>query len=71
LEEGIDRYKQLLLTIDKTIDHLEGKTKMKYEELYVGFEEKIKEYEQIMVASGKATEEDHSTPHFLTLQSNI
>lgn len=50
LESDIDRKKQLLATIDKTIEHLRGKYKMSSEELYYGFDSKRqKEYEQYLV----------------------
>jgi hypothetical protein len=38
LEEGLDRTKNLLETIDNTINHLRGKQKMKDEGLYKGFD---------------------------------
>ena len=37
LQTRIARVGQLLETIDKTIEHLKGKTKMKSEEMFVGF----------------------------------
>lgn len=50
LEQEIDRKHQLLLTIDKTIAHLQGQTEMKNEELYKGFDlAKQAEYEQYLV----------------------
>jgi DNA-binding transcriptional MerR regulator/predicted SAM-dependent methyltransferase len=41
LEEDIARKNSLLVTIDKTIQHLRGKRIMKCEELYFGFDKKI------------------------------
>ena len=37
LEKNLAQTRQLIETIDKTIDHLKGKTKMKGEEMFVGF----------------------------------
>ena len=37
LEKNLAQARQLIETIDKTIDHLKGKTKMKGEEMFVGF----------------------------------
>ena len=53
LEQGLDQTQQLIKTIDKTVEHLRGKYKMKGEELYYGFEsEKQKQYEKDLVAKG-------------------
>lgn len=50
LQSDIDRTKTLLKTIDKTIKHLKGETKMKNAELYYGFDsEKQKEHEKSAV----------------------
>ena len=58
LEQGLDRTQQLIKTIDKTIEHLRGKYKMKYEELYYGFDsEKQKEHEKYLVREGIVTQE--------------
>jgi len=57
LEQGLDRTKQLIKTIDKTIDYLKGKTVMKNEELYYGFDsEKQKEHEKYLVEEGIVTQ---------------
>jgi DNA-binding transcriptional MerR regulator len=57
LEQGLDRTQQLIETIDKTIAHLRGKTKMKDEELYYGFDsEKQKEHERYLVDKGILTQ---------------
>src|SRR3989338_8056433 len=58
LEQGLDRSKQMIKTIDKTISHLRGKEKMKDEELYYGFDsEKQKEHEKTLVEKGIVTQE--------------
>lgn len=52
LEEEIQRKSHLLLTIDKTINHLKGKQTMKNEALYFGFDSaRQKEYEQYIIKS--------------------
>ncbi|VVC75734.1 HTH-type transcriptional activator mta [Aquicella siphonis] len=57
LERNLDRTKQLIKTIDKTIDHLRGKTTMKNEELYYGFDsERQKQYEKDLVKEGVVTQ---------------
>lgn len=45
-----ERLRQLIDTIDKTIDHLNGKTKMKEEDMYDGFitKEKQEEYKEYL-----------------------
>ncbi|OGT26347.1 MAG: transcriptional regulator [Gammaproteobacteria bacterium RIFCSPLOWO2_02_FULL_42_14] len=54
LKQGLDRTQELIKTIDKTIAHLRGKTKMRDEEIYFGFNsEKQKNYEEELIASGK------------------
>jgi MerR family transcriptional regulator, thiopeptide resistance regulator len=58
LEQGLDRTKQMIKTIDKTISYLRGKTKMKNEELYYGFDSaKQKEHEKYLVANGILTQD--------------
>jgi len=58
LEQSLDRTKELIKTIDNTIDHLRGKAKMKDEELYYGFDsEKQKEHEKYLVGKGIVTQE--------------
>lgn len=58
LTGGLERTKQLLKTIDKTIEHLKGKTKMKNEELYYGFDsERQKQYEKELVKEGVVSQE--------------
>ena len=50
LEDEIVRKNDLIITIDKTIQHLRGKKAMKDEELYYGFDlNRQKEYEQYLV----------------------
>jgi len=57
LEQGLDRSKQMIKTIDKTISHLRGKEKMKDEELYYGFDsKKQKEHEKYLVEKGIVTQ---------------
>jgi DNA-binding transcriptional MerR regulator len=64
LEKSLEQTKNLLMTIDKTILHLRGKTKMRNEELFYGFDsEKQKEYENYLINSGKATPEDIAKSH--------
>lgn len=55
LYKGLKRTKQLIKTIDKTIEHLKGTKKMKEQEMYYGFsKEKQAEYEkQIIERFGK------------------
>lgn len=58
LEQGLDRSKQMIKTIDKTISHLRGKEKMKDEELYYGFDSEIqKKHEKTLVKKGIVTQE--------------
>lgn len=58
LQSDIDRTKTLLKTIDKTIKHLKGETKMKNAELYYGFDsKKQKEHEKYLVQEGIVTQE--------------
>jgi DNA-binding transcriptional MerR regulator len=53
LSKALDRTKVLIKTIDKTIAHLRGKTTMKDEELYYGFDsEQQQQYESDLVAKG-------------------
>src|SRR6185369_17913079 len=40
LRKNVTRTRKLIQTIDKTIEHLKGKTKMKTEELFAGFDAK-------------------------------
>ncbi len=58
LKNDLDRTQALLKTIDKTILLLRGKTKMRNEELFYGFDsEKQKGYEKYLVDSGKVSQE--------------
>ena len=58
LNHGLEKTKNLLKTIDKTIAHLRGKTKMKAEELYYGFDsEQQKKHEKDLVSQGIVTQE--------------
>ncbi|HAT8894502.1 TPA: MerR family transcriptional regulator [Legionella pneumophila] len=58
LESEINRKNQLIITIDKTIQHLRGKQKMSNEELYYGFDsEKQKQYEKELVKEGVVSQE--------------
>ncbi len=57
-KESLDRTKNLIETIAKTLAHLRGKTKMKDEELYYGFDsEKQKAHEKNLVEKGIVTKE--------------
>jgi DNA-binding transcriptional MerR regulator len=59
LEKNLDRTKQLIETIDKTISHLRGKQKMEDKELYAGFDlAKQKEYEKYLVKYHGTVAED-------------
>lgn len=51
LQNSIERTKELITTIDKTISHLQGGKKMKDQEIYHGFitKEKQAEYEQYLI----------------------
>lgn len=59
LEKSLYQTKELIKTIDKTINHLTGKQKMEDQELYAGFDRaKQKEYEQYLVKyHGKVAED--------------
>ncbi|WP_131775117.1 MerR family transcriptional regulator [Legionella anisa] len=58
LNQGLEKTQNLLKTIDKTIAHLRGKTKMKAEELYYGFDSgQQKEHEKNLVSQGIVTQE--------------
>lgn len=53
LRKNVARMQELMSTIDKTINHLQGKETMKEQELYWGFDhskEKQKEYEDYLIA---------------------
>lgn len=53
LENNLDQTKILIETVDKTIAHLRGKTVMKLEEIFDGFDvEKQKLYEDFLVDHG-------------------
>ncbi|MBN4067206.1 MerR family transcriptional regulator, partial [Simkania negevensis] len=59
LEEDLGRIEKLVETIDKTINHLRGKQKMKDEELYYGFDStKQKDYEVYLVKYHGTVAED-------------
>jgi len=50
LRKNLARTRKLIQTIDKTIEHLKGKTKMKTEELFAGFDaEQQAKHEQYLV----------------------
>ena len=58
LEKDLIQTHSLIKTIDNTIAHLRGDTKMKDEELYYGFDaEKQKEHEQYLVEQGIVTQD--------------
>lgn len=57
MEENLARQHQLIETIDKTIQHLEGKQTMTDEELYYGFGKKIPKSGQYLIeCAGTAAE---------------
>lgn len=63
LQENVERTKELIKTIDRTIEHLKGTKKMKDEEMYYGFsKEKQAEYEKQIIErfgeQGKALTEE-------------
>ncbi|MEW6157775.1 MAG: MerR family transcriptional regulator [Verrucomicrobiota bacterium] len=50
LQKNLSRTRQLIVTIDKTIEHLKGKKKMKTEELFGGFDaEEQAKHEQYLI----------------------
>ncbi len=50
LEKNVERTKNLIRTIDKTIEHLKGTKKMKDHEIYLGFnKEKQSEYQKYLI----------------------
>jgi DNA-binding transcriptional MerR regulator len=50
LNENLARTRKLIVTIDKTIEHLKGKKKMKTEEMFVGFDPKEQaKHEQYLI----------------------
>jgi MerR family transcriptional regulator, thiopeptide resistance regulator len=50
LRKNLARQRKLLETIDKTIEHLKGKKKMKSQELFVGFDPKVQaKHEQYLI----------------------
>lgn len=56
LKRDHDRTKQMIITIDKTIKRLEGKIKMKDEELFYGLDSpKQKKYEKYLIEKGVCT----------------
>lgn len=58
LIKNLDQTQKLIETIDKTIAHLRGKTKMKDNEIYYGFDsKKQKEHEKYLVEKGIVTQE--------------
>jgi DNA-binding transcriptional MerR regulator len=60
LRKNLARTRKLIQTIDKTIEHLKGKTKMKTEELFAGFDaEQQAKHEQYLVDRfGKGTQQN-------------
>lgn len=50
LQKNVERTKKLIKTIDQTIEHLKGTTKMKDHEMYLGFSnEKQDEYQKYLI----------------------
>ena len=67
LQENLKRIRELIMTIDKTIEHLKGTKKMKDQEMYFGFnKEKQLEY-QIYLKNRIG--EDH--PSFAQAEKNV
>lgn len=67
LQESLKRTKELIMTIDKTIEHLKGSKKMKDQEMYVGFsKEKQLEYQAYLK---NRIGEDH--PSFTQSEKNV
>ncbi|MBP9777981.1 MAG: MerR family transcriptional regulator [Rickettsiaceae bacterium] len=59
LKRNITQTKNLINTIDKTISYLRGNTTMKDTEIFEGFDpKKQKEYEEYLIKTGKASQED-------------
>ena len=59
LHKNVKRTKELIQTIDKTIEHLKGTRKMKEEEFYDGFITKEKQAEYVTYLKNRLGE-DHS-----------
>jgi len=59
LKKSLSRTEKLIATIDKTIEHLKGKTKMKNEDMFVGFspEEQAKHEQYLMDRFGPCMKE--------------
>lgn len=59
LHKDLERTKNLIETIEKTLSYLKGEATMNKEELYYGFDsKKQKQYEQELVDTGKVTKEE-------------
>ena len=59
LQQNLDRTRKLIKTIDKTIQHLEGKAKMQDQELFYGWDSpKQKEYEKHLIEKGVCSEKE-------------
>lgn len=58
LEKNVKETQELIKTIDKTIAHIEGRKKLRDEELYYGFDsERQRQYEQYLINKGYTTED--------------
>ncbi len=59
LIDDLEKMKELIQTIDNTIEHLQGKKKMKDKQFFKGLNSpKQKEYEKYLIDSGKHTAEE-------------
>lgn len=62
LQRNLERTKKLIKTIDQTVDHLKGRTKMREKDLYAGFsKEKQEEYEKYLVERFGESAKKHIT----------
>lgn len=60
LQSNIQRTKELIKTIDKTVNHLSGEKKMKDQEMYQGFVTKEKQEEYITYLKNRLGEDHYS-----------
>lgn len=59
LIEQLDRVRQMIKTIDKTVKHIEGKTKMEDKEIFYGLDSpRQKKYEKYLIEKGVCTENE-------------
>ena len=60
LQSNIQRTKELIKTIDKTVNHLSGEKKMKDQEMYQGFVTKEKQEEYVTYLKNRLGEDHYS-----------